>query len=235
MQRFQNTIGNARHGLERMTPNGFMSRQHVDVPMTHPSKRAMPPGPLTPGVPGDGKAHLSFDVPFSSTLAGPEPSEVLHASPDALRRWTFPVNAAEELPIYQLPVHSENVESLRRVCRILSDNSGGRMEAIVKSSEPKNRRSQGLLTNVCISGDSEAVLTVKQRILHETPILLVLRYSFSRPEELLTSIEIRSRTYRHPPCSCSSIQRHSSGRFASYRYHCQIHWDRCIPYQPKER
>lgn len=199
MQRFQNTIGNARHGLERMTPNSFMSRQHVDLPTNNSSRRSIPSAPLTPNAPGDGKVHLSFNIPFSSTLSGPDPAEVLHATPDASRKWTFPPDAAEDTPIYQLPVHADNVESLRKTCRLLSESSMGRMEATVKCSEPKNRRSQGLLTNVCISGDTETVYKMRAKVLNETPIVLVrfiARSLFVREHiNVLTGVEMCSRPY----------------------------------------
>ena len=173
MQRFQNTIGNARHGLERMTPNGFMSRQHGEIPTTNNSRRSVLPVPSTPNAPGDGRVHLSFNIPFSSTLAGPDPIEILHATPDASRKWTFPENAAEDTPNYQLPVHADNVESLRKTCRVLSESSMGRMEAKVICSEPINRRGQDLLTNVCISGDTDTVYKMRAKVLNETPIVLV--------------------------------------------------------------
>lgn len=175
MQRFQNTLGNARHNLERMAPNGFMSRQNVDLPSnpTNPSRRSLPSTQLTPNGHDDGKVHLSFNIPFSSTLAGPDPTEILHASPDALRRWTAPDGALEDASVYHLPVHTDNVESLRKLCRILGENSKGRMEATVKCSEPKNRRNQGLMTNVCISGETDTVYKLRAKILNDTPIILV--------------------------------------------------------------
>ena len=173
MQRFQNTIGNARHGLERMTPNGFMSRQHVDLSTQHASKRSFAPQPLNPTSQGDGKVHLSFNIPFSSTLFGPDPAEVLYATPNALQKWTFPTDTPENTPAYQLPVHADNVEGLRKLCRILTESSVGGMEAIVKCTEAKLSRTQGLLTNVCVSGEAGAVYNMKTKILHETPILLV--------------------------------------------------------------
>ena len=173
MQRFQNTIGNARHGLERMTPNGFMSRQHVDLSAQHASKRSFPPQPLNPTSQGDGKVHLSFNIPFSSTLFGPDPADVVYASPKALQKWTFPEDTPENTPAYQLPVHADNVEDLRKRCRILTESSIGRVEAIVKCTEAKLSRTQGLLTNVCVSGEADGVYTMKTKILNETPILLV--------------------------------------------------------------
>lgn len=52
------------------------------------------------------------------------------------------------------------------------------MEATVTSSEPKaapslQRRPQGLVTNVCLSGDGDTVRKMRAKILNETPISLV--------------------------------------------------------------
>ena len=129
--------------------------------------------------PNDSLLNLSFNVPFSSNLAGPDPQEILHASPDSLRRWTFPEGTEEGTPIHKLPVHANNVEQLRKLCRLLSEGSVGRVEASVTSSEPKpipalqRRPSRGLVTNVCVSGDAETTQKMRAKILNETPIALV--------------------------------------------------------------
>lgn len=126
-------------------------------------------------------------MPFSSTLAGPDREEIIHATPDALRRWCFPEGTPEGTPTYHLPAHTENVEHLRRLCAAITESSNGRIEATVTSSEPKSntaatvvpsplsvqRRPRGLITNVCISGDGETVHAMRAKILKETPIALV--------------------------------------------------------------
>ena len=133
---------------------------------------------MTPPTAVDPIVNLSFNVPFSSTLAGPDVEDVLHANPGALQRWSFPEGTPECTPVHKLPIHNNNVEALSRLCRQITESSGGRIEASVTSSEPKSvptlqRRPQGLATNVCITGDGDMVRKVRARIVNETPILLV--------------------------------------------------------------
>ena len=121
--------------------------------------------------------NLSFNVPFASNLAGPEPEDVLHASNGAFERWTHPPGN-ESAPTHKLPVHQRHLEQLRHLCRNLSEASGGRLEAVVTSSEPKPSPAvqrlprKGLITNVCVSGETEAVPKTRVTILSQTPIAL---------------------------------------------------------------
>lgn len=133
---------------------------------------------MTPPTGIDPTVNLSFNVPFSSTLAGPDVDDVLHASPNALQRWSFPEGTLEGTPTHQLPAHTSNVENLRVLCRQITESSNGRVEALINSSEPKavpslQRRPQGLATNVCVTGDGETVKKMRAKILNDTPILLV--------------------------------------------------------------
>lgn len=189
MQRFSNITGQARHGLEKMTPAGLMSSRpnQMDLPIAQPIKRpSLPNGqPLSPLTPVDTMVNLSFNVPFSSSLVGPDVEEILHASPKALERWTFPEGTDDDTPIHKLPVHHQNVEQLRRFCRVLTEGNPGRMEATVTSAEPKSsptlqrRPLKGLVTNVCVSGDADIVHKMRAKILNETPIALVGEGIFS--------------------------------------------------------
>ncbi|PKX99158.1 KH domain protein [Aspergillus novofumigatus IBT 16806] len=176
MHKISNFTGQARHGWERMTPTFGMSRPHTDM-TSHTLRRPHGAPPMTPPTGIDPTVNMSFNVPFSSTLAGPDIDDVIHASPGALQRWSFPEGTPEGTPVYNLPVHASNVESLRRLCRQITESSNGRVEAVVTSSEPKSvsslqRRPQGLVTNVCITGDGETVRKMRAKILNETPILL---------------------------------------------------------------
>ncbi|OJJ96507.1 KH domain protein [Aspergillus aculeatinus CBS 121060] len=176
MHKISNFTGQARHGWERMTPTFGMSRPHTDM-SSHSLRRPHGAPPMTPPTGIDPTVNLSFNVPFSSTLAGPDADDVLHASPGALQRWSFPEGTPDGTPVHQLPVHASNVEALRRLCRQITESSNGRVEAVVTSSEPKTvpslqRRPQGLATNVCITGDGETVRKMRARVLNETPILL---------------------------------------------------------------
>lgn len=186
MHKITNFTGSARHGWEKMTPAAFgMSRPNpnvnvnMDSPMSPALKRPLTSSPHGPTTPADGIVHLSFNVPFSSNLAGPDGDDILHASPGALERWLHPEGTPEGTPTHKLPVHASNVEALRRLCRELSEVEPKRLEAAVTSSEPKaipalqRRPLKGLVTNVCLSGDAEMVHRMRGRILHETPLALV--------------------------------------------------------------
>ncbi|BCR88181.1 KH domain protein [Aspergillus chevalieri] len=176
MHKISNFTGQARHGWERMTPTFSMSRPHTDL-ASHSLRRPHGAPPMTPPTGIDPTVNLSMNVPFSSTLAGPDTEDVIHASPGALQRWSFPEGTPEGTPVHLLPVHVSNVESLRRLCRQITESSAGRIEATVTTSEPKvvpslQRRPQSLVTNVCITGEGETVRKMRAKILNETPILL---------------------------------------------------------------
>ncbi len=184
MHKISNFTGQARHGMwERMAPAGFggMSRMHQDMANPQPLRRPPQPSPsVAPQPASDGSpVNLSFNIPFSYGLAGPEKEEILHASPGASQRWTSPAGAAEDAPTHKLPVHVQNEERLRTLCQYLSDQTGGRVQATVSSSEPKtgpalHRKSQSLVTNVCVSGDADLVYKIRARVLNETPIMMVI-------------------------------------------------------------
>ncbi|CAG8016726.1 unnamed protein product [Penicillium olsonii] len=173
MHKISNFTGQARHGWERMTPTFGMSRPHTDMAFRRPHGAP----PMTPPTSIDPTVNLSFNVPFSSTLAGPDVEDVLHASPGAVQRWTFPEGTPEGTSVHQLPVHTNNVEGLQRLCRKITEEKGGRVEATLTTSEAKavpslQRRPNGLVTNVCVTGDGEMARKMRAKILNETPIML---------------------------------------------------------------
>lgn len=135
----------------------------------------MTPNPAVPGHP----VNLSFNVPFASNLAGPEPDTVVYASPGAFERWTHPKDASDTPVHHELPVHVFNVDKLRSMCKAITDGSNAQIQATVTSSKPKpvpgmqRGPLNTLVTNVCISGDSDIVYKMRARILNETPITLV--------------------------------------------------------------
>lgn len=148
------------------------------TPVQGQGKRSLPLNP-NPAVRGHA-INLSFNVPFNSNLPGPECREdVLYSSTNACQKWTHPEGAAEDTPIHALPIHTRNVEDLRRLCKQMSDNSGDQVQATVTSSKPKpvpgmqRGPLSALITNVCISGDAEVVHKMRAKILNETPITLV--------------------------------------------------------------
>ncbi len=115
--------------------------------------------------------HYSFNVPFTSDLAGPNTEDILYATTGAVLRWTHPEDAPDNVPIHELPVHANNVVNLRRQCREITLNERVPVEAHVKSLEPK--RVKGQVINVCLSGAPDLVQSVREQILNETPLMLV--------------------------------------------------------------
>lgn len=204
MHKISNFTGQARHGWEKMTPSmGFgMSRPqqhpqhqhqhqhpHQDLSLGLPQNKrslvatSMSPNPALPGH----MVNLSFNVPFSSTLPGPDKEDVLYSSTGAFQRWIHPDDASEDTPTHALPVHTRNVDNLRSLCKQMSEGSGERIHAAVTSSKPKpvpgmqRGPLSALVTNVCISGENELVQKMRAKILNETPITLVSRLGRTRP------------------------------------------------------
>lgn len=165
---------NIRHWPERMSPANFsMSRANVGMPAAINPRRdvtapAAPPIPA-PQVP-DGPIHYSFNVPFASDLAGPNTEDILHATTDAVLRWTHPEEAPDDVPVYELPVHANNLAQLRQLCRDITSNPLP-IEAHVISATPKNARGQ--VTTVCLSGMPDVVYQTRETILNQTPLSLV--------------------------------------------------------------
>lgn len=162
-----------QHRWDRIAPASLGGRVPHDMSNT---MRRPQPG-LQPNT-EPSTVNLSFNIPFAYNLAGPEPEDILHASPGATQKWTFPADTAEGTPLHKLPVHAQNEERLRTRCQYLSDQTGGRVQATVTSSEPStrpalHRMAQTLITNVCVSGDGDLVYKIRARILNETPIMMV--------------------------------------------------------------
>lgn len=191
MHKIQNFTGQARHGWEKAMPSmGFgMSRPHQQDSMSvtpPPLKRPMP-GNSMPGasmspnpiMPGGNMVNISFNVPFNSNLPGPDKEDVLYSSLGAFQKWTHPDGAGDDVPVHALPVHTRNVENLRSSCKQVSESSGDRLHATVTSSKPKPVPGMqrgpltALVTNVCVSGESEIVKGLRQKLLNDTPITLV--------------------------------------------------------------
>jgi hypothetical protein len=187
MHKISSFTGSARHGWDKMTPSmGFGPRppQPPEPPMPGmvlpPSKQARPDVAALgrQAAPRQGPLNLSFNVPFSSNLAGPEPDDVIHATPGAFTRWTHPEGTPEGAPSHKLPVHAQNVEALRLMCKQMTEQSEGRLQATVTSSEPRpipglQPGPKTLVTNVCLAGEPELVRRMRGRIFNDTPISLV--------------------------------------------------------------
>lgn len=180
MQKLSNFTGQARHGWEKMTPAAFgMGRPSADTITIPPIKRSLAPAQVPSLTPENTIIHLSFNIPFASSLTGPNANEILHASPGAFQRWTHAADAGEAPPTHKLPVHVRNVDDLKKLCKFMGESSGGQLEATVTSMEskpaaPSQRRTRkGLVTNVCVTASGAAVYKMRAKILNETPIALV--------------------------------------------------------------
>lgn len=182
MHKITTFTGQARHGWEKMTPSaGFpFSRSSHDLsvtapPIKRPSTATAAPPVIQPGT----QVNLSFNVPFSSNLAGPDVDDIMYASPGATARWTHPEGTAEATPPHKLPVHAQNVENLRNSCKEVTETSEGRVVATVVSAESKPLPGlqrgplRALVTNVCLSGELEVVNQMRCKILNSTPISMV--------------------------------------------------------------
>ncbi|KAB5572391.1 KH domain-containing protein [Coniochaeta sp. 2T2.1] len=172
-----NKLANMRHWSERMSPASFgMSRpNNMGMPGINPhqQKTAVHPGvpPISAPQPADALIHYSFNVPFASDLAGPDTEDILHATADAVLRWTHPEDAPDDVPVYDLPVHAQNLATLRHMCNEITQNSQGAVEAHVLSAKPKTAKGQQV-TTVCLSGPADVVSKIREKILNETPITL---------------------------------------------------------------
>lgn len=168
-----NKLVGMRHWPERMNSNFGMGRPNVPMNALNPHAKSTPqPGPPI-NVPqaADTPIHYSFSMPFASDLAGPDTEDILHATADAVMRWTHPADAPDDVQIHELPVHAQNLAELRRLCRDLT-NGPLPIEAHVLSSLPRNGKGQQA-TTVCLSGTPELVHKSRETILNEIPITLV--------------------------------------------------------------
>tara|TARA_R110002060_G_scaffold68845_1_gene77565 strand:- start:668 stop:1273 length:606 start_codon:yes stop_codon:yes gene_type:complete len=166
-----NKLANMRHWSDRMGPN-FMGRPNMSMTPGQPQQQHKMNGasPILSPTQADTPIHYSFNVPFASDLAGPNIEDILYATKGAVERWTHPSDAPDDVPIHELPVHAQNVTTLRQLCKDLT-NGPLPIEAHVKSSEPK--RVKGQVTNVCLSGSPELVHKSRETILNDTPLALV--------------------------------------------------------------
>jgi len=168
-----NKLANMRPWAERMSPNFGMSRSSMGMPVINPHQKVAPQGgpPIAATQAADALIYYSFNVPFASDLAGPDTEDILHATADAVLRWTHPEDAPDDVPVHELPVHADNLARLRKYCKDITQQSAGALEAHVLSTVPKNSRNQ--VTTVCLSGPSELVYRTRETILNDTPLSLV--------------------------------------------------------------
>jgi hypothetical protein len=166
-----NKLANMRHWSDRMGPGAFgMSRPNMNMNAIAPQhKTAHGVSPILSPT-EQSHIHYSFNVPFSSDLAGPNTEDILYATNGAVLRWTHPEDAPDNVPIYELPVHAQNVANLEKMCQDLSKGPLP-VEAHVKSCVLQ--RVKGQVTNVCLSGSPELVHKSREAILNDIPLALV--------------------------------------------------------------
>jgi len=164
---------NMRHWSERMSPNFGMSSR-PNMPMSainpHPKVAAQGAVPIAPPQVANSPIHYSFNVPFASDLAGPNTEDILHSTTDAVLRWTHPMDAPDDVAVSELPVHTQNLANLRKLCKDLTA-SPLEIEAHVITTMPKHAKSQ--VTTVCLVGAPELVYRARETILNDTPLSLV--------------------------------------------------------------
>ena len=169
-----NKLANMRHWSERMSPNFGMGRPNPNMPINalnpHGKNAVQQAGSMTSPQAADATIYYSFNVPFASELAGPDTEDIVHATTDAVLRWTHPADAPDDVQVHELPVHAQNLANLERLCRDLSIGPLP-IEAHVVSSFPKNGRGQ--VATVCLSGSPELVNKSRETILNEIPIAMV--------------------------------------------------------------
>jgi hypothetical protein len=164
-------LANMRHWPERMSPNfGMSSRPNMNMAAINPHQKTAASGAsLSPSPAADSTIHFAFNVPFASDLAGPNTEEILHATGESIMRWTHPSEAPDDVPIYDLPVHTQNLNTLRDLCKELT-NGPLPIEAHVVSTTPKTLKGQ--VVTVCLSGAPELVHKSRETILSGTPLAL---------------------------------------------------------------
>ncbi|KAI1496549.1 KH domain-containing protein [Biscogniauxia marginata] len=162
-----------RHWSDRIqSPSfGMSSRPNMSMTAINPHQKTGAPGapPLNSSPAADSTIHFAFNVPFASDLAGPNTEEILHATGDAVLKWTHPGDAPDDVPVYELPIHAQNLANLRNLCRELTKGPLP-IEAHVISTSPKHVKGQ--VTTVCLSGSPELVHKSRETILSGTPLAL---------------------------------------------------------------
>jgi hypothetical protein len=175
-----NKLANMRHWSERMSPNFGMGRPNMPMNAAlnpHQKNAAQTGLSINSPHPADATIHCSFNVPFSSDLAGPNTEDILHATTDAVLRWTHPEDAPDDVEVHELPAHVEGMNTLRKLCRDLTSGPLP-IEAHVLSATPDDGRGQQV-TTVCLTGSPDLVHKSREAIFNDTPISLV-RYRTSR-------------------------------------------------------
>ncbi|KAJ2896035.1 hypothetical protein MKZ38_005920 [Zalerion maritima] len=132
-------------------------------PMTNLNKSMSNPPP--PPQREDPPIFYIFNVPFSAKLAGPDVEDILHANRNAVMRWTHPVEAPNDVPIWDLPVHAQNLATLRRTCDALTTGPLPIDAQVTTTVSDKKEHT----TTVQLSGSPDLVLKSRETILNDLP------------------------------------------------------------------
>src|SRR4051812_25865008 len=140
-------------------PNNFNMRGHLPNmggPAVKPDSAMAPSMGPSPAA----EVHCAFNVPFSCDLAGPNTEEIIYARQSAISRWTHPADAPDNVEVYKLPVHAENLDKLRLLCERL-EQGALKVVAHVLSAVPKSMNG-GVVTTVCLSGPPALVRQARE-------------------------------------------------------------------------
>ncbi|KAL7268728.1 hypothetical protein RUND412_008638 [Rhizina undulata] len=130
-----------------------------------------PPGPLDPF----DVVNYCFAVPFSH-IPGPNPDDIILETPGAREKWFHPPDAPKDTPPWKLPVHRENSEALKKLCKEISDNPeyDCKAVAIVTEQNPHafSQKRKGLATSVWLGGEPNCVLNMRSLILKSSNVAM---------------------------------------------------------------
>lgn len=213
-----NKLANMRQWGERIGPNFVMGRPNVPMnamnnAAAHPKNMPQAGPSLSPPHAGDSPIHCSFTVPFAFDLAGPNTEDILHATTDAVLRWTHPEDAPDDVEVHELPIHAESLNALRRLCRDLSTGPLP-IEAYVASAAVPNGRG-GQVTTVCLSGSPDLVHKSREAIFNDTPISMVRLTARSNPWGSFDDVYMLTRLHSAAPPSTSTATSSATSRLAS--------------------
>ncbi|KAL1895331.1 hypothetical protein Cpir12675_003288 [Ceratocystis pirilliformis] len=186
-----NKLANVRWS-DRMPPLSFRPQQVMTAPMPPPgTMNSMPnmghvpmhPSPMQNATAGTHQMPLaitprnpefvqySFNIPFTFDLAGPNTEDILHATQDAVMRWTHPAEAPDNVSVAELPVHVEHLRNLDQLCLDLSQ-SPLPVKAVVETTRVNVNNKPSRTVTVLLSGPPELVQKSRETIMNGTPIAM---------------------------------------------------------------
>ncbi|PHH54160.1 hypothetical protein CFIMG_002103RA [Ceratocystis fimbriata CBS 114723] len=186
-----NKLANVRWS-DRMPPLSFRPQQAMAAPMPPPgTMNSMPnmghvpmhPSPMQNATAGTHQMPLaitprnpefvqySFNIPFTFDLAGPNTEDILHATQDAVMRWTHPAEAPDNVSVAELPVHVEHLRNLDQLCLDLSQ-SPLPVKAVVETTRVNVNNKPSRTVTVLLSGPPELVQKSRETIMNGTPIAM---------------------------------------------------------------